>query len=162
MCIGECVEKVRPGAQPGPAMLVGGDCAISLARRLPGFLPGKPGSSVGRLYMEIGGHVTSQVIGIKVAAQELGLEGTPSSKAHVTGSPGSPASWGHVLLCWGHGSGFLDLDTRRLGGCHPGTLSFLPSLGKSENVSHSVVSNSLRPHQAPLSMGFSRLEYWTG
>ena len=33
-------------------------------------------------------------------------------------------------------------------------------------VSHSVVSDSLRPmdcaHQAPLSMGFSRQEYWSG
>ena len=25
-----------------------------------------------------------------------------------------------------------------------------------------VVSNSLRPHQAPLSMGFLRQEYWSG
>ena len=36
---------------------------------------------------------------------------------------------------------------------------------ESESVSHSVVSNSWRPpravtHQAPLSMGFSRQEYW--
>ena len=35
-------------------------------------------------------------------------------------------------------------------------------------LSHSAVSNSLRPHglyvahQAPLSMGFSRQEYWSG
>ena len=34
-------------------------------------------------------------------------------------------------------------------------------------LSHSVMSNSLRPHgfvvhQAPLSMGFSRQEYWSG
>ena len=41
--------------------------------------------------------------------------------------------------------------------------------GESENVSHSVVSNSLWPHghtqrghQAPLSMGFSRQEYRNG
>ena len=38
---------------------------------------------------------------------------------------------------------------------------------ESESVSHSVVSDSLRPpwtvaHQAPLSMGFSRQEYWSG
>ena len=36
---------------------------------------------------------------------------------------------------------------------------------KTENVSHSVVSNSATPgteaHQAPLSMGFSRQEYWS-
>ena len=37
---------------------------------------------------------------------------------------------------------------------------------QSESVSHLVVSNSLRPprtvtHQAPLSMGFSRQEYWS-
>ena len=67
VCIGEHVKKVRPGAQPGPALLVGRDCAISLAGRRPGFLPGRPGSSVGRLYMQIEGHVTSQVIGTKVA-----------------------------------------------------------------------------------------------
>ena len=30
------------------------------------------------------------------------------------------------------------------------------------NVSHSVVSDSLQPHQAPLSMEFSRQEYWSG
>ena len=37
---------------------------------------------------------------------------------------------------------------------------------KGENVSCSVVSNSVGPHglkrQAPLSMGFSRPEYWSG
>ena len=37
---------------------------------------------------------------------------------------------------------------------------------KSESVSHSVVSDPLRPqtvaHQAPLSMEFSRQEYWSG
>ena len=38
---------------------------------------------------------------------------------------------------------------------------------KSESVSHSVVSNSLRlpwtvAHQTPLFMGFSRQEYWSG
>ena len=40
---------------------------------------------------------------------------------------------------------------------------------KSESVSHSVLSNSLGPHglrrvphQASLSMGFSRQEYWSG
>ena len=38
---------------------------------------------------------------------------------------------------------------------------------QSESVSHLVVSNSLRPprtvtHQAPLSMGFPRQEYWSG
>ena len=36
---------------------------------------------------------------------------------------------------------------------------------KTKNVSHSVVSNSATPeteaHQAPLSMGFSRQEYWS-
>ena len=35
----------------------------------------------------------------------------------------------------------------------------------SGSVSHSVMSNSLWPHrvcQAPLSMGFSRQEYWSG
>ena len=36
----------------------------------------------------------------------------------------------------------------------------------SESVSHSVMSDSLPPqtvaHQAPLSMGFSRQEYWNG
>ena len=36
---------------------------------------------------------------------------------------------------------------------------------KTENVSHSVVSNSATPgteaHHAPLSMGFSRQEYWS-
>ena len=33
----------------------------------------------------------------------------------------------------------------------------------SESVSHSVVPSSWRPHgQAPLSMGFSRQEYWSG
>ena len=34
----------------------------------------------------------------------------------------------------------------------------------SESVSHSVVSDSVQPHgrQAPLSMGFSRQEYWSG
>ena len=34
-----------------------------------------------------------------------------------------------------------------------------------ESVSYSVVSNSLQPHgtcQVPLSMGFSRQEYWSG
>ena len=39
-------------------------------------------------------------------------------------------------------------------------------LYKSESVSHSVVSDSATPrilaHQAPLSMGFSRQEYWSG
>ena len=37
---------------------------------------------------------------------------------------------------------------------------------KSESVSHSVMSNSATPstvaHQAPLSMGFPRQEYWSG
>ena len=38
---------------------------------------------------------------------------------------------------------------------------------ESESVRHSVVSDSLetpwtRAHQAPLSMGFSRQEYWSG
>ena len=39
---------------------------------------------------------------------------------------------------------------------------------KSESVSHSVVSDSLWPdglyvaHEAPLSMEFSRQEYWNG
>ena len=34
---------------------------------------------------------------------------------------------------------------------------------RNESVSRSVVSNSLQPHeQAPLSMGFSRQEYWSG
>ena len=32
----------------------------------------------------------------------------------------------------------------------------------SESVSRSVVSDSLQPRQAPLSMGFSRQEYWSG
>ena len=41
-------------------------------------------------------------------------------------------------------------------------------LKESESVSHSVVSNSAQPHelhaacQGPLSMGFSRQEYWSG
>ena len=40
--------------------------------------------------------------------------------------------------------------------------------GKSESVSHSVMSDSLQPcglyvaRQAPLSIGFSRQEYWSG
>ena len=29
-------------------------------------------------------------------------------------------------------------------------------------VTHSVVSNSLKPHGVPLSMGFSEQEYWSG
>ena len=34
---------------------------------------------------------------------------------------------------------------------------------KNESVSRSVVSDSLQPHeQAPLSIGFSRQEYWSG
>ena len=37
---------------------------------------------------------------------------------------------------------------------------------ESESVSHSVVSDCTTPrilaHQAPLSMGFSRQEYWSG
>ena len=42
------------------------------------------------------------------------------------------------------------------------------SLLSCVTVSHSVISNSFRPHdlyvahQAPLSMGFSRQEYWRG
>ena len=32
----------------------------------------------------------------------------------------------------------------------------------SESVSHSVMSDSLRPHGLPLSMEFSRQEYWSG
>ena len=38
-------------------------------------------------------------------------------------------------------------------------------MGENESVSHSVVSNSLRPPvtwQAPLSIEFSRQEYWSG
>ena len=35
------------------------------------------------------------------------------------------------------------------------------SIPKSESVSHSVMSDSLRP-QAPLSMELSRQEYWSG
>ena len=38
--------------------------------------------------------------------------------------------------------------------------------GKGESVSHSIVSDSPTPwtvaHQAPLSMKFSRQEYWSG
>ena len=34
--------------------------------------------------------------------------------------------------------------------------------GKSEGVSHSAESGSLRPHQPPLSVGFSRQECWSG
>ena len=41
-----------------------------------------------------------------------------------------------------------------------------PGQGESESVSRSVVSDSLWPltttHQAPLSMGFPRQEYWSG
>ena len=33
---------------------------------------------------------------------------------------------------------------------------------ESESVGNSVMSNSLRPYQTPLSMGFSRQEYWSG
>ena len=32
---------------------------------------------------------------------------------------------------------------------------------ESEAISHSVVSDPLRPHQAPLSIEFSRQEYWS-
>ena len=40
-------------------------------------------------------------------------------------------------------------------------------MGKSESVSHSVVSNSFRPHglvahPSPQSMEFFRQEYWSG
>ena len=47
------------------------------------------------------------------------------------------------------------------------TSFLIPYLGSVNLVlSHSVVSDSLRPHelahQAPLSMGFSRQEYWSG
>ena len=41
----------------------------------------------------------------------------------------------------------------------------LLSIETEVSVSHSVVSDSLLPHgahQAPLSMGFSRQEYWSG
>ena len=33
---------------------------------------------------------------------------------------------------------------------------------KVKSVSCAVVSDSLQPHQAPLSMDFSRQEYWSG
>ena len=59
--------------------------------------------------------------------------------------------------------------------CHEGTLRGLirhkargpgKTLGPPVCVSHSVVSNSATPwnaaHQAPLSMGCSRQEYWSG
>ena len=32
---------------------------------------------------------------------------------------------------------------------------------ESETISHSVVSDPLQPHQAPLSIEFSRQEYWS-
>ena len=46
-------------------------------------------------------------------------------------------------------------------------LQLYPIKMESENVSHSIMSNSLWPpqtvaHQAPLSMEFSRWEYWSG
>ena len=50
----------------------------------------------------------------------------------------------------------------------PNSVKYLPADGKdeSESVSHSVVSNSDSPwavaHQVPLSMEFSRQEYWSG
>ena len=57
--------------------------------------------------------------------------------------------------------------------CHPTISSYHPFLllpsvlpRKSESVSHSVVPDSATPwtvaHQAPLSMEFSRQEYWSG
>ena len=43
--------------------------------------------------------------------------------------------------------------------------SFKPLPEKLGYISHSVLSNSVIPwtvaHQAPLSMGFSKLEYWS-
>ena len=36
-----------------------------------------------------------------------------------------------------------------------------PIIWHIQSVSHSVVSNSLWPHQATLSMGFSRQEFWS-
>ena len=47
------------------------------------------------------------------------------------------------------------------------SLSLHVSLSSSNSVSHSVMSDSLRSHrlqdhQAPLSVGFSRQEYWSG
>ena len=45
-------------------------------------------------------------------------------------------------------------------------LGFIRLESLSESVSHSVVSDSVTPwtiaHQTPLSMGFSRQEYWSG
>ena len=45
-------------------------------------------------------------------------------------------------------------------------LKFLRKKVKSEIVSYSVISDSATPwtvaHQAPLFMGFSRQEYWSG
>ena len=39
---------------------------------------------------------------------------------------------------------------------------FIVSGKESEGVSHLNMSDSLRPHQASLSMGLSRQEYWSG
>ena len=50
--------------------------------------------------------------------------------------------------------------------CSPETTATLLIGYESESVSHAVVSDSLQPmdcsRQAPLSMGFSRQEYWRG
>ena len=67
-----------------------------------------------------------------------------------------------------YSTGWKDHD-RLMDSTVDGHLSFLPvsNSSSSSTVSHSVVSDSVQTpwtvaHQAPLSMGFSRQDYWSG
>ena len=93
-----------------------------------------------------------------------------SESKHVLGLPctsPAPAISLKILgsLCWGIVSRNQNLISSLVSEYHS---SLGPELGnvKSESVSHSVVSDSAilwtAAHQAPLSMEFSKHEYWSG
>ena len=91
---------------------------------------------------------------VAVTSSALPSPAAPSSPSQPGASPRSlrPAAGRRTLLCYVHPS--APMSALRSDG------------GGSESVSHSVVSDSATAwtvaHQAALSMGFSRQEYWSG
>ena len=88
--------------------------------------------------------------------------GSSIQKAQKYSSPPSP-HWTQTLA-----KPLITLGTKKLTTTHSLTSESWEALVYyvCSVLSHSVVSNSFRPqtiaHQAPLSMGFSRKEYWSG
>ena len=87
-----------------------------------------------------------------------------------TEEPGGLQSMGshRVGHDWGTERAHTHAPSLTVSTANPGLLTDNMKRSENETVSHSVVSNSLRPHglteacQVPLSMEFSRQEYWSG